>query len=233
MNFTIESDIFDMFPHLHVGLLVIKDVDNTKPSDEITHMLRKAEEHVRNEMEVETFKEHPHIAALQEAHRTYGNNPNKYPPSVQALCKRILKGGQLPSINPLVDIYNIVSLNNIICAGCEDLDVVEGDIRLAFAEGSEPFRALGEEENTPPDKGEIVYKDDAGVICRKFNWREGDRTKLTEHTNNAVLVIEGLPPVSVELLENALNDLEELVVSYCGGFTEQHLLHRDNQSASL
>lgn len=224
MQFKIDPAIFSNNPGLHIGLIVIKDVNNTGSYPEITEKLRSSEQNICSKMNTDTFKEHPHIAAMQEAHRRFGNNPNKFPPSVQALVKRILKGGQLPSINPLVDIYNIVSLSHVLCAGCEDLDICQGDIQLTYAIGTEDFTPLGETENDPPQEGEIVYKDDYGVICRKLNWREGGRTALTESTKNALLVLEALPPASVELLQNALDELETLVQQYCGGTAVQHIL---------
>ena len=152
---------------------------------------------------------------MQDIHRSFGNNPNKYPPSMQALVKRVLKGGELPMISPLVDIYNIFSLRHVICAGAEDSDKCIGDVQLAFADGSEHFRLIGGEENDPPEPGELIYKDSEGVICRKLNWREGDRTRIEPHTKNCIIVVEGFPPFSKQELLEVLKELSEMVCAYC------------------
>jgi len=233
MEFSVAPDVFGRYPNLAIGVIVATEIDNTKTPPEVTEQLRQAEKQVQNSLDSESFKEHPNIAALQEVHRSFGSNPNKFPPSVQALVKRVLKGGALPSINSLVDIYNIISLKYIVCAGAEDLDACEGDIRLAFAEGTESFRPLGEEKKDPPATGELVYKDDKGVICRKLNWREGDRTKITNSTKNAVVVLEGFAPLTREELSKALDELAGMLQKYCRAQTRLEVLTGGNTSCTV
>ena len=170
---------------------------------------------------------------MQNIHRTFGNNPNKYPPSIQALIKRILKGGSLPRINPLVDSYNVISLKYRVCVGAEDLEHCAGNVFLAPADGSEHFVPLGETVEDPPKSGEWVYKDDTGVICRKLNWREGDRTKITPETKHAVVVIEAIPPFSRENLEHALAEQVELIHTYCSSEVTTHVLDLDHTNCEL
>lgn len=221
---TINPTVLKNFPGMAVGVISVTNADNTGTHDDVTKLLREAEAGVRNGMDIETFKEHPNIAAMQEVHRSFGNNPNKYPPSMQALCKRIIKGGELPIINPLVDIYNIFSLRHVVCAGAEDTDKCDGDIQLTYADGSEEFKLIGGEENDPPAEGELVYKDNVGVICRKLNWREGDRTRIDENTKNCVIVVEGFAPFTQEELEKVLEEIAEMVEKYCGGETSIEIL---------
>ena len=233
MNFSVSPAVFEQHPDLTIGVIVTTEIDNTNPSAEIEDLLRQAEEHVRSSIEIETFKEHPNIAALQEVHRSFGSNPNKFPPSAQALVKRVLKGRQLPSISPLVDLYNVISLRHIVCAGAEDMDACSGDVQLTFADGDEAFFLLGEEEEAPPDEGELVYKDDVGVICRKLNWREGDRSKITDDSKNAVVVVEGFPPFTREELEQAMQELSDLIQKYCGAQTRVEMLDAGSPSCSI
>ena len=111
--------------------------------------------------------------------------------------RRTLKGEPIRPILPLVDIYNAVSLEHLLPVGGEDLDSIEGDLRLTRASESEPpVRLLGEAEERAPKPGEVIYTDDRGAICRRWNWKEADRTKLTESTRTAVLVLEALPPMT-------------------------------------
>jgi DNA/RNA-binding domain of Phe-tRNA-synthetase-like protein len=227
MQFRIDDAIFQKYPNLLVGLLVCKDVKNGSAPTEVTTMLRDAEKALQAKFaDPEVLKMHPTIAAWQEVHRSFGSNPNKFPSSVHALAKRVAKGSSLPSINTLVDLYNIISLRHMLPAGGEDLDACRGDIVLAFATGSESFIPLGSSENEPPETGEVMYRDDEGVICRKFNWREGARTALTDQTQNAVLVIEAVPPTQRTDLEAALQELQELVMKFCGGVMEKAILER-------
>jgi len=227
MKFLVSPDVFEAHPNAAIGVIIASNIDNTS-APETESLLRESENQVRSSMDIETFKEHPHIAAMQEVHRSFGNNPNKFPPSSQALVKRVLKGGDLPSINPLVDLYNVISLRHVTCVGAEDSDVCEGDIRLAYADGTEEFIPLGASENDPPKEGELVYKDDKGVICRKLNWREGDRTKITENTKNAVIVVEGFPPLAKDDLQKILEELSELVQKHCKADTRIEVLTKEN-----
>lgn len=231
MQFSIISAIFDLLPALRVGALVVKDASNRDAHPEIAALLREAENGLRSRYTDETFKDAPHIVQFFEAHRAFGNNPKRYYPSHFALAKRVLKGGTLPSINTFVDIYNVLSLQSLLPVGGEDLDRCTGDIVLDRATGTEPFVALGESQNEPPEPGEVVYKDSAGVLCRRMNWREADRTKLTQETKNAVLVVESLDPA--DPLPEILSALRALVQKYCGGTTATHLLDRGQPMASL
>jgi DNA/RNA-binding domain of Phe-tRNA-synthetase-like protein len=127
----------------------------------------------------------------------------------------------------LVDLYNVVSLTHLLPAGGEDLDAIEGDVVLTRASASEPpVKLLGENEERAPKPGEVIYKDDRSAICRRWNWKEAERTKLTERTRNAILVLEALPPISLEELETAARDLERLVLERCGGDARVELLER-------
>lgn len=107
--------------------------------------------------------------------------------SIEALLKRVNKGNHIGTINPLVDIYNPISLKYAIPCGGEDMDTFVGNVRLTKAIGNEDFIILGTDKNSPPFEGEIVYKDEEGAICRCWNWRESLRTMLMEGTKNAFL----------------------------------------------
>ncbi len=142
--------------------------------------------------------------------------------------KRVEKGDHIGTINPLVDIYNSISLKYAMPCGGEDIDTFEGDVRLTKADGSEPFITLGSEESAPPYEGEIVYKDDAGAICRCWNWRESVRTMLTEKTTNAFLCIELVDESREEEFRSALEELATLVEKNLGGGFEIFVLDQAN-----
>lgn len=187
-------------------------------------MLREACERVGAQYRGVPLAEDPHIAPWREAYRAFGA-PKGVRSSIESLLRRVRKGKPIPSINPLVDIYNAVSLEYRLPCGGEDLDALQGSLELARARGDEPFVPLGEKENDPPAPGEVIYRDEAGAVCRCWNWREAERTRLTPETTDAVLVAES-PGGGTELPET-LAELERRVVSLLGGTTASRVLTRD------
>ena len=233
MKFKIDSRITDKYEGYIDGIVVVKDIDNMGSNKEITNLIRSIEEKIQKSGDFEFVNQHPKIATWREVHRGFGSNPKKFPPSVQSIVRRVKKGGMLPEINKLVDIYNYISLKYVVPAGGEDLDKCEGAIYLTYANGNEEFVELCGEDNDPPNQDEIVYKDDRGVICRKFNWKEADRTKLDITTKNAVLVFECIKPVTKKEIENALEETRKLVLKYCGGKVETYILNKDNLEVNM
>ena len=230
----VTAEVFQLFPETVLGVVTAHGIDNTGGDDAILTQLRSEEERVRERLAGVQISEHPHIAPWREAYRKFGAKPKDHPSSIENLVRRALKGQPLPSINPLVDLYNTVSLRHLVPAGGEDLDRIEGDIRLTIAAADEPaIFLLGEIEARAPKPGEVIYRDDAGAICRRWNWKEADRTKLTAATRNAVLVIEGLPPVGRDLVARAAEELAALIRTHCGGRIATALLDRGSPQVPL
>ena len=136
--------------------------------------------------------------------------------SIEALLKRVSQGREFNPINPLVDLYNSVSLSHAVPCGGEDMAKIQGDLHLGKAEGGEAFFPLGAETNAPALPEEIIYYDDEGAVCRCFNWREAQRTMLTEGTTDAVLVIEAINEDQAKRAQVAMNELKSLVEDYFG-----------------
>jgi DNA/RNA-binding domain of Phe-tRNA-synthetase-like protein len=144
--------------------------------------------------------EHPHLLAWREAFRAFG--AKRYRCSAEALIRRVVAGEGLPRINRLVDLYNAVSVRWAIPIGGEDVDRVVGTVRLRFAGGSEPF-----DGGDPPKPGEIVWADGAGVTCRRWNWRQGTRTRLELGTTRTYFLFDALPACGDEELAGAMDEL--------------------------
>jgi lysyl-tRNA synthetase class 2 len=193
---------------------------------EILQLLRNEELRIKVEFQLENLAQNPFIQNWRKAYKQFGEDKDRA--SHETLIRRVLKGSEIRHINKLVDIYNYISLKYRTPVGGEDLDKIEGNIYLKFANGSEKFVLLGSSEETHPDKGEVIYSDNEKVLCRKWNWRESDKTKLTEDTRNAFLVIDALPPLTEELVKVAVNELAELVKRYCNGMTTTFLLNDKN-----
>jgi DNA/RNA-binding domain of Phe-tRNA-synthetase-like protein len=227
MIFRIDAEVFQQFPTVRIGIVSALDLNNRGDDAEITDLLRRAETDLIDSMQGVQVTEHPRIKPWREAYRKFGAKPKNYHSSIESLVRRVMKGAGIRHINKLVDIYNAVSLRHLLPAGGEDLDSSRGEIRLTSAGDDEaPVRLLGESEERSPHPGEIIYKDDLGAICRRWNWKEADRTKLTENTQNAVLVIESLPPATVRELEDALEELAGLTARFCGGTVRREILDR-------
>ena len=228
MKISIHSDIFDRFPDLILGVVVVSGIENREQSMDLQRKIREIEKNIQENFLSETLSSHPNIQTWRKAYSTFGAKPKKYSSSVESLFRMVLKGMELRSINTLVDIYNYMSLKHIIPLGGDDLDKVEGDITLCFASGEELFTPLNSTKSEATTKtvkeGEVIYKDEKEVLCRRWNWRECDKTKMTEKTKNAVLVLEGLPPVTREDLVSAAEELRVLVPSYCGGESHKFFL---------
>ena len=226
MRVSVAPELFELFPEARIALVVARGIDNSRRADE-TELLRSAQAGAAARLGSGPLTEHPRIHCWREAYRAFGAKPKDYPSSIENLARRALKGEPLRSINPLVDLYNVVSLTHLLPAGGEDLDAIEGDIVLTRASTDElKVKLLGEGEERAPKPGEVIYKDDRGAICRRWNWKEADRTKLTEKTANAILVLEAVPPISLEELEAAARELERLVLENCGGDARVELLDR-------
>jgi DNA/RNA-binding domain of Phe-tRNA-synthetase-like protein len=223
----VGDEIFAAFPGTLLGVVTAHGIDNTSEDSEILAGLRNEEERARQRLAGMQIAEHPHIVPWREAYRRFGAKPKDYPSSIENLVRRVLKRQPLPRINPIVDLYNTVSLRHLVPAGGEDLDRIVGDVVLTLATDQEaPVLLLGETEPRAPKPGEVIYKDDVGAICRRWNWKEAERTKLTAATRNAILVLEGLPPVGRDLLELAAKELAERLRAHCGGDVSAVLVDR-------
>lgn len=143
------------------------------------------------------------IDAWKDAYRAFGAKPQRTRPSVDALTRRM----PLPEINRVVDAYNSISVKHALPIGGEDLDRYAGPARLVRAAGDEASEeALGQ-----PEPGEVIWRDDIGVTCRRWNWRQVVRTRLTEETTNAIFLLERLEPMSLEELKQAGEELADLL----------------------
>ncbi|MEU4511589.1 phenylalanine--tRNA ligase beta subunit-related protein [Nonomuraea wenchangensis] len=149
------------------------------------------------------------IDAWKDAYRAFGAKPQRTRPSVDALTRRM----PLPEINRAVDAYNAISVKHALPIGGEDLDRYSGPARLVRAAGDEP----SEEALGTPEPGEVIWRDDLGVTCRRWNWRQVARTRLTEETVNAIFLLERLEPMTLEELKEAGEELADLLTELSPG----------------
>ncbi|MCX4406944.1 B3/4 domain-containing protein [Streptomyces sp. NPDC059837] len=158
----------------------------------------------------------PRIEAWHTAYRSFGTNPRRIRPSVDALGRRLAKKGSLPRINPAVDSYNAVSVRHGLPAGAFDLGHVTGDVNIRHADGTETFTPLGEPDTVEnPKPGEIIYTDTTGVLTRHWNHRDAHRTRVTEDSTHVTFVIETLhADRDGDLLKVAADELQGLLAPH-------------------
>jgi|GEM_PF-24683 len=226
MAIVVDAEIWQKFPDLKIGVLVAKGISNS--GSESLQVLRASEKLAQKQYGEADLNEVSKLQDWREAYRSFGYKPAKARCSVDALLRRVVKGKELPDISPLVNLYNSISLKHSVPAGADDLDQVEGTVRLTFAKGDETFAAIGAQEREMPLTGEVIYRDDVEVTCKAWNYRECDKTKITNETKNAALVIEGLEHTTLAEVASALNELQALVEKHCGGKFKMYLLDAEH-----
>lgn len=232
-KFIIEDDFWELFPNAKIGIITCNGIDNTiKDENQYKDMISQGEKEALTHLPNEEFSSNEVIKVWRDAFKKFKTKKGARS-SIEALLKRVSTGKGLRTINPLVDIYNSISLKYAMPCGGEDMDKFVGDIRLTKATGDESFITLGSDKSEPPYDGEIVYKDDEGAICRCWNWRESVRTMLTEDTKNAFLCIELVDENREKEFENALKELSQLVEENLGGKSEISILHINNNEAII
>ncbi|ELC8453184.1 B3/4 domain-containing protein [Clostridium perfringens] len=232
-KFIIEDDFWELFPNAKIGIITCNGIDNTiKDENQYQDMLSQGEKEALTHLPNEEFSSNEVIKVWRDAFKKFKTKKGARS-SIEALLKRVSTGKGLGTINPLVDIYNSISLKYAMPCGGEDMDKFIGDIRLTKATGDESFITLGSDKSEPPYEGEIVYKDDEGAICRCWNWRESVRTMLTEDTKNAFLCIELVDEKREKEFENALKELSQLVEKNLCGKSEISILHINNKEAII
>ena len=150
-----------------------------------------------------------HLAAWDEVFKAFGAKPKRTPCSASALRKRVMRDGSLPPLDPVVDIYNAISIRYAIPVGGENLAAYSGAPRLTLADGSEPFDTVKEGEPVVenPEPGEVIWRDDLGITCRRWNWRQGIRTRLDSQAQSMWFILESLPSMPLAALQEAGDEL--------------------------
>lgn len=227
-KFIIEEAFWDVFPNAKIGIILVKGINNRIDDSENYEQMLLASEKEASKFFVEPeFSNNTVIKVWRDAFQQFKTKKGARS-SIEALLKRVNNGNHIGTINPLVDMYNSISMKYAMPCGGEDIDSFVGDVKLTKAVGGEHFITLGSDEDAPPYEGEIVYKDDAGAICRCWNWRESVRTMLTEKTENAFLCIELVDEKRESEFQNALKELAEITQQNLGGSYKVFVMDKDH-----
>jgi DNA/RNA-binding domain of Phe-tRNA-synthetase-like protein len=200
----ISPDIYALRPDFTALSIVVTGARNAPSDAHSLDLLRQAGEEIGTAPWSDA-----HLEAWREGYRAFGSKPQRTPCSAEALRKRALRDGALPAVNAVVDLYNTISVRYALPIGGEDAVAYAGAPSLVIAAGGEPFDTVqnGEPATEPVDRGEVVWRDDRGVTCRRWNWRQGVRTRITEDTTAMWFILERLDPMPLAALHHAGEEL--------------------------
>ncbi|MGD9117988.1 MAG: phenylalanine--tRNA ligase beta subunit-related protein [Dehalococcoidia bacterium] len=233
MKDIVSKEVFAKFPNYIRGVVIARGVDNHGENKKLIEMLSEVVAKATQDESLQQIKSHPRIANWRQAYTDFGTNPNKFYCSIESLGRRARRGDQLPYINTLVALFNYFSLKHMVPSGGDDLHAVDGDLRLTIAKGDEPFTPLNADTVEYPPEGEVIYVDNSRVMCRRWNWRQGDHTKLLPETKDVAINVDCLPPVAKGEAGAITEELANLVKEFCGGEVKRLLLDAENNEAEI
>jgi DNA/RNA-binding domain of Phe-tRNA-synthetase-like protein len=216
IQYKISEEVFKLFPDYCRGVLFIKKVRNRNSPAGLIDMIHEEENIIREKYSIETLTGDERINSWRNAYRKAGIKPADYRPSIEAMLRRVLKDQSIPSINAFVDIGNLFSLKYFIPIGCHSLHDIENDISLRLAEGTETFIPFGQNVPDNPAKGEIIFTDGNNVMTRRWTWRQSNHSITTLDSEYVEFNIDGLYPVTREIVENIGDEMIELINHFPG-----------------
>jgi DNA/RNA-binding domain of Phe-tRNA-synthetase-like protein len=233
LTYSIAPEIFEKYPGYARGVVLALDVRNGPSPERLVQLMREAEEAVREQATIEGIAEHPRIKAWRDAYKGFGAKPSEFRSSVEAMARRALRGDALPSINALVDIGNIISLQHLVPVGGHAMDELTQDIMLRLATGNEDFIPFGSTESEHPLPGEVIFAEGDTVLTRRWTWRQANHTLTLPETRSIEINIDRLPPVELEEVHAIATQVMGLVGEFCGGRMRYEVLVADQPAMRL
>ncbi len=229
--FQYDAEIMSRFPKTVGGVIVGNDVTNPPTSTQLAELYQKEQETVIQRIGDTTLSELPTLSAWRSVLRGFGVDATKYRSAPEALLRRLTKKGDIPCINTLVDIGNIISIRYGVPVAVFDLQRVQGTITVHFADGSEHYQELGNDEVIHPDVGEVVFSDETGmVIARRWCWRQSETGAAIESTQNILVTIEAQHEGGLEDATKAVGEMLDLLQQFSGGVYRHAILNGDKLS---
>ena len=222
--FRYDGSVLDEYPTIRAGVVHASGLVNGPSSPELLVAYRTEQQAARERLTETAIADLPSIGAWRRAFARFGAKPTQYRSAAEALLRRLDKHGDIPSINTLVDLGNLVSIRYALPVAVLDRGKVASSITVRFATGSERFDDLGSSETVSPDPGEVIFVDaDDVVSARRWCWRQSARTATGPDTVEALLVVEGHHEAAGADVEAAAADLEDLLATYQPGSLRHRL----------
>jgi len=217
-DFQYHPAILQTFPEVIGGVLVVTGIQNGPTPPGLLQAYLAQQQASLTKIGSTPLSELPNLAAWRSAFRKFGVNPTQYRSAIEALLRRLTKKGDIPSINALVDLCNLVSIRHQLPVAAFDTRQLSGAITVQFASGSEQFKPLFAKQYEQPEKGEVIFADPAGlVVARRWCWRQSDESAARPDTRAAILTVEAQHPGGETSVRAAVDDLHTLLNAYTGG----------------
>ena len=227
--FRYHTALLDRFPTIRGGVILARALRNGPTPPALAATLVAEQQATLARLGDTPLSEVPSLAAWRRAFSAFGVKPTQYRSAAEALLRRLTKHGDIPSVNLLVDLGNLVSIRYALPVAVFDLRATTGPVTVRFATGDERFTDLGTDEVVHPDPGEVIFVDEAGLVsARRWCWRQSDQSAAREDTAEALITVEGHHASAEEDVRAALADLQALLSEYAPGA----LLHSDLLSPS-
>ncbi|WP_455544237.1 B3/B4 domain-containing protein [Intestinibacter sp.] len=234
MKFIVEKEVFDKLDDVCFGIVVAKGIDNTKQIEKIQTLLEAGIKANEEKYEGKKVKESKEVACYRDAFRELGINPNKFMSSIEAMLTRVSKKKGLPSINPIVDIGNAMSLKYYLPMGAHDIDTIAPqNVEVRFSREGDKFIPFGEVEAEILDKGELVYAVGDKVRTRRWIWRQSEEGKIIESTKNIFFPIDGFKNSNYDNLMAAREELANLLKEIFSCEIKLGFIDKDNREFEI
>jgi DNA/RNA-binding domain of Phe-tRNA-synthetase-like protein len=233
--FRYDSALLERYPTIRGGVILARGVRNGPTPTALADAFRAEQQAVLARLGDTPLSELPSLSAWRRAFTAFGVKPTQYRSAAEALLRRLTKQGDIPTLNLLVDLGNLVSIRYALPVAVFDLRATTGTITVRFAAGDERFTDLGSTEVVAPDYGEVIFVDEAGLVsARRWCWRQSDQSAAREDTPNALITVEGHHATATQDVQAALNDLQNLLAQYMPGATlHSALLAPDNPAFAV
>ncbi len=203
------------FPTTRGGVIHAVGLDNGGSSSSLTELFRAEQAQVRESLADVALSDLPSISAWRATFSRFGVKPTQYRSAAEALLRRLTKQGEIPSINPLVDLANVVSIRWRLPVAVFDQATATGATSVRFAEGTEHFTDLGSDTPTSPEQGEVIFVDEAALVsARRWCWRQSDQSAARATTVEALITVEGHHDAADADVAAATQDLLVLLAEY-------------------
>lgn len=233
MNLTIDENIFKQYTGLKVGVIIIRNVNNTRRISYIQSLLRGIWAQRQKEFEDKDIHDEPYIKAWDEAFGMFGVSPLKHQHIVAKLLSRAKDREEVAHKTALEDLCKYFNLKYLLPVRAKDIDWLCGDLNLVYTKGGEPFRPINSIEVYNASEGEVSYMDKGGIAQRYWNYRECERTKLTMRTVNSMFLVEDLSNMHLDKFGEILREMGMNIIKYIGGEIEEYILTPENPSVDL
>ncbi|MEM2871803.1 MAG: phenylalanine--tRNA ligase beta subunit-related protein [Candidatus Caldarchaeum sp.] len=216
MKLFFSTEVLNAFKGLCVFLLEFSGVSQGRQSHELDVFVESAVEDVRRTFRLETLPQNPLVRAYRGFFWSIGIDPTKTRPSAEALLRRVLQGKAFPRVNTLVDVYNVVSMKQVVPIAALDIDKISGTLMMRFAREGEAFQGIGMDKPHTLSGRELVVQDDEKLVA-VYPYRDAETTKVSEHSRNVLFMVCGVPEVETSYLEETSSILAEAVKKFSGG----------------